>query len=410
MEGRTSRGDLLPRGQPVAYCRAKRRLRPRAADRPPHGSDGGRHGQAGHGSGDRSGHHLEPRHRVRRRIWRSWASRSASSPSTIRPRAGWSTIPRTSGARRWRRPGRRWPPPSSAPATSPPSASPTSARPASSGTGARASRSTAPSSGRTGARPTSCRTLKRAGHEPAVTAKTGLLLDPYFSATKIAWLLDHVDGARALAKAGHLAFGTIDSFLLWRLTGGKVHATDATNASRTLLYDIAKGACDDDLLRAVRRAALDAARGARLQCRLRRDRAVDPRRRHPASSASPATSRRPPSARPASRPAWSRPPTAPAASRCSTPATSRSPRATGCSPPSPTSSTASAPTRWRAPSSSPARRCNGCATACASSPRRRRAARSPPRPMPGRTSISCRPSSASARPTGSPRRAARCSA
>ena len=93
-----------------------------------------------------------------------------------------------------------------------------------------------------------CRKLKAAGHEPAVTAKTGLLLDPYFSATKIAWLLDHVDGARALAQAGHLAFGTIDSFLLWRLTGGRVHATDATNASRTLLYDIRKGAFDDDLL------------------------------------------------------------------------------------------------------------------------------------------------------------------
>ena len=94
-----------------------------------------------------------------------------------------------------------------------------------------------------------CRRLKDSGAEPAVTAKTGLLLDPYFSATKIAWLLDHVEGARALAEAGHLAFGTIDTFLLWRLTGGKVHATDATNASRTLLYDIAKGAFDDDLLR-----------------------------------------------------------------------------------------------------------------------------------------------------------------
>ena len=93
-----------------------------------------------------------------------------------------------------------------------------------------------------------CRTLKAAGHEPEVTAKTGLLLDPYFSATKIAWLLEHVDGARPLAEAGHLAFGTIDSFLLWRLTGGRVHATDATNASRTLLYDIRKGAFDDDLL------------------------------------------------------------------------------------------------------------------------------------------------------------------
>jgi glycerol kinase len=94
-----------------------------------------------------------------------------------------------------------------------------------------------------------CRDLKAAGHEPAVTAKTGLLLDPYFSATKIAWLLDHVEGARALANAGHLAFGTIDTFLLWRLTGGRVHATDATNASRTLLYDIRKGAFDDDLLK-----------------------------------------------------------------------------------------------------------------------------------------------------------------
>jgi glycerol kinase len=94
-----------------------------------------------------------------------------------------------------------------------------------------------------------CRTLMDAGHEPKVTAKTGLLLDPYFSATKIAWLLDHVEGARAQAEAGHLAFGTVDTFLIWRLTGGRVHATDATNASRTLLYDIAKGAWDDDLLR-----------------------------------------------------------------------------------------------------------------------------------------------------------------
>ena len=94
-----------------------------------------------------------------------------------------------------------------------------------------------------------CRDLKRGGHEPMVTARTGLLLDPYFSATKIAWLLDHVGGARAAAEAGHLAFGTVDSFLLWRLTGGRVHATDATNASRTLLYDITKGAWDDDLLR-----------------------------------------------------------------------------------------------------------------------------------------------------------------
>ncbi|MEZ5909762.1 MAG: glycerol kinase GlpK [Hyphomicrobiaceae bacterium] len=93
-----------------------------------------------------------------------------------------------------------------------------------------------------------CRTLKDGGHEAEVTARTGLLLDPYFSATKIAWLLDNVTGARAAAERGELAFGTVDTFLLWRLTGGKVHATDATNASRTLLYDIARGDWDDHLL------------------------------------------------------------------------------------------------------------------------------------------------------------------
>jgi glycerol kinase len=92
-----------------------------------------------------------------------------------------------------------------------------------------------------------CDALRAAGHEAEVTQKTGLLFDPYFSATKIAWLLDHVDGARAAAEAGRLAFGTIDSFLLWRLTGGEVHATDATNASRTLLLDIRSGAWDEAL-------------------------------------------------------------------------------------------------------------------------------------------------------------------
>ena len=83
-----------------------------------------------------------------------------------------------------------------------------------------------------------CAALKAAGHEDLVRARTGLLLDPYFSATKLAWLLDHIPGARKRAEAGDLAFGTVDSFLLWRLTGGKAHATDATNASRTLLFDI----------------------------------------------------------------------------------------------------------------------------------------------------------------------------
>ena len=94
-----------------------------------------------------------------------------------------------------------------------------------------------------------CDALRRTGHEPDIVAKTGLLLDPYFSASKIAWLLDNVTGARAAAEDGKLAFGTIDSFLLWRLTGGKVHLTDATNAARTLLFDIGKARWDDDLCR-----------------------------------------------------------------------------------------------------------------------------------------------------------------
>src|SRR5580704_14499300 len=83
-----------------------------------------------------------------------------------------------------------------------------------------------------------CAALRRERHEALVADKTGLLLDPYFSATKIGWMLDKVEGARAAAAAGRLAFGTVDTFLLWRLTGGRVHATDATNAARTLLLDI----------------------------------------------------------------------------------------------------------------------------------------------------------------------------
>jgi glycerol kinase len=87
-----------------------------------------------------------------------------------------------------------------------------------------------------------CDRLRAAGHESRVTEISGLLLDPYFSGTKIAWLLDHVDGARARAEAGKLLAGTMDSWVIWKLTGGKVHATDATNASRTLLFDIRKQA------------------------------------------------------------------------------------------------------------------------------------------------------------------------
>jgi len=92
-----------------------------------------------------------------------------------------------------------------------------------------------------------CRQLAEAGHEAEVVEKTGLRLDPYFSATKLAWILDRVPGARDLAKAGHIAFGTVDSFLIWRLTRGRLHVTDATNASRTALFDIRTGRWDESL-------------------------------------------------------------------------------------------------------------------------------------------------------------------
>ena len=97
-----------------------------------------------------------------------------------------------------------------------------------------------------------CAGLRGAGLEPQVRERTGLLLDPYFSATKIGWILDAVEGAREAAERGELAFGTIDSFLLWRLTGGRVHATDATNASRTLLCDLRTGDWCDEMLDAFR--------------------------------------------------------------------------------------------------------------------------------------------------------------
>ncbi|NKX45452.1 glycerol kinase GlpK [Roseicyclus persicicus] len=92
-----------------------------------------------------------------------------------------------------------------------------------------------------------CARLKAAGHEAMVQEKTGLLLDPYFSGTKLAWLLENVDGARAMAEAGRLAFGTVDSWLIWKMTGGAAHVTDATNAARTLLYNIREGRWDAEI-------------------------------------------------------------------------------------------------------------------------------------------------------------------
>ena len=93
-----------------------------------------------------------------------------------------------------------------------------------------------------------CSRLKADGHEPMITRKTGLLLDPYFSGTKLKWVLENVPGARARAEKGELLFGTVDSFLIWRLTGGRVHAIDATNAARTLLFNIRENRWDEEIL------------------------------------------------------------------------------------------------------------------------------------------------------------------
>ena len=109
-----------------------------------------------------------------------------------------------------------------------------------------------------------CGRLKASGHAPAIRRKTGLVIDAYFSATKIAWLLKHVKGARALARQGRLAFGTIDTWLIWKLTGGTVHVTDASNASRTMLYNLRTGDWDAELLKLfkVPRSVLPEVRGS----------------------------------------------------------------------------------------------------------------------------------------------------
>ena len=148
-----------------------------------------------------------------------------------------------------------------------------------------------------------CARLKADGVEPLVRAKTGLLLDPYFSATKIAWLLDHVPGARARAERGELAFGTIDSFLLWRLTGGGAHATDITNASRTMLYDIHAEGWDAELCRLFKipkRCFPKSTTTAACSASPRRGYSTARSR----SPGWPATSRRRCSGRPVSNPAW----------------------------------------------------------------------------------------------------------
>ena len=130
-----------------------------------------------------------------------------------------------------------------------------------------------------------CSRLQAEGHDPMITAKTGLLLDSYFSGTKIKWILDNVAGAREKATKGQLRFGTVDSFLLWRLTGGKEHSTDATNASRTMLYNIHDNCWEKEILELLDIPERSFARSKRLFGRFRADRpgsfrGIDPHRRH----------------------------------------------------------------------------------------------------------------------------------
>ena len=174
------------------------------------------------------------------------------------------------------------------------------------------------------------RSLKAAGHEATFRKKTGLVVDAYFSGTKIKHLLDSFDGLRDRAARGEILFGTIDTFLIWRLTGGKVHVTDVSNASRTLLFNIHTLQWDDELLRLldVPRAMLPEVQV--VQRGLRPHRSVSCSARRCRWRATPAINRRRCSGRRASSPGRRRTPTARAASCCSTPAPSRCRRRRAC--------------------------------------------------------------------------------
>ena len=159
-----------------------------------------------------------------------------------------------------------------------------------------------------------CDRLRAEGVEATIRAKTGLVLDAYFSGTKVAWILDNVDGARGRAERGELAFGTIDSWLAYKLTGGALHITDVSNASRTLMFDIHARDWDDELLGLlnVPRSMLPEVRSSSEV--VRRDLELHGARRVSRSPGSPAISRPPRWGRSASSPAWPRTPTGPGAS------------------------------------------------------------------------------------------------
>jgi glycerol kinase len=171
-----------------------------------------------------------------------------------------------------------------------------------------------------------CEAWRAAGFEDPVTQRTGLVIDPYFSASKIRWLLDTVPGLRARAEAGDIAFGTIDSFLLWRLTGGHRHMTDVTNASRTMLFDLQHLTWDDELPEAfgIPRALLPEIRDTGDDFGMTRPELFG----DTIPLAGVAGDQQ--AARPASVPAWSNRPTARAPSRSCTPARAPPSRAIGC--------------------------------------------------------------------------------
>lgn len=210
--------------------------------------------------------------------------------------------------------------------------------------------------------------LERSGQGEVIRRKAGLPPATYFSGGKIQWILENVDGVREAAEAGHALFGNTDAWVLWNLTGGPnggIHATDVTNASRTMLMNLETLDWDEELLGffGIPRAMLP-----KINPSSHPEAYGSTRTSRPLSAAIPigvssATSRRPPSARSASPRARPRTPTGPATSCCSTPAPSWCARSTASSPRWPTSSaTARRSTRWRAPSPSPAPRCSGCAT------------------------------------------------
>ncbi len=245
-----------------------------------------------------------------------------------------------------------------------------------------------------------CESWRAAGFEETVAQRTGLVIAPYFSASKISWLLDSLPRLAERARAGEIAFGTIDSFLLWRLTGGRLHATDVSNASRTMLFDLRRLRWDDDLL--------DGFGISPIMLPEVRDTSGDFGSTAPELFGT---------AIPIAGVAGDQQ-AALIGQACFQPGMVKSTYGTGAfallhtgrepaGRRSPTGSAARRLTPSKAASLSPAPRCNGCATGCARLRRRRRAERSPRRPIRASASISSRLSPGSALPTGRRRHAAR---